>query len=172
MCELMGGIGGADLLGMGLDGISAGAKIAGGRKQAEASRAAARYRSQLATRKAEVAEILAKDEKVLAIKEANILQQKGRQLKSKQRVAAAASGIQANFGSPVDVLVSTENVLAIEEATIKDNAERKAFSHRVSAADLLSEASYQRSTENNFDTDTSDALSLLTTAGKTALKFI
>lgn len=172
MCNLLSGIGTGDLLGVAFDGISSGFEASSRRKEALAARATARYRSDLATRRAEVADILAADEIVIGQKESNILRQRGNQLKATQRTNAAASGIQANFGSPVDVLTGTEAVLQIDEAVIKDNAERKAFGHKVNALDLLSEAAFQTSVASRSSSDFGVASTLITSAGRSAIKFL
>lgn len=69
--------------------------------------------------------------------------QRGQDIRKKvgsQRAAAAAAGLDPNFGSAADVMADTESVGAADQAAIKTNAWREAFGYKSQSLNLQSEA--------------------------------
>lgn len=60
-------------------------------------------------------------------KAVNIQQQKAAQVKSSQRVALAANGLDLNYGTALDLLTSTDYTTQLEAESIRENARREAL---------------------------------------------
>jgi len=62
-----------------------------------------------------------------------------------QRAALAASGVQLDQGSPVDILSDTAQFGELDALTIRNNAEREAYGYRVQGMNFGAEAGLQQS---------------------------
>ncbi|WP_186425096.1 virion core protein, T7 gp14 family [Cupriavidus metallidurans] len=90
------------------------------------------------------------------------------QLKSSQRTAMAANGIDLGSGSAVNVLTSTDTMGEIDANTIAANAVRSAFGYRTQATNFQNDALMKRTTASGISPITSAASTLLTGAGQVA----
>lgn len=134
MCDfgLVLGIGSAVLGGMGQ------------MQQANATAASARYNAQVAEMNAKLAERRAQDSIRRGMDEEQRQRIQTARLSGQQMVAIAANGIDADFGSPMDVLVDTQVLGELDALTIRTNAEREAYDHRMNAMNQQSQAGLLR----------------------------
>ena len=86
-----------------------------------------------------------------------------RQMISSQRTAAAANGIDTNFGSPLDLQAETAGLGAADAQQIRTNALREAWGFKVGSVNSLNRASAARTGGRNAAIGT-----LLTTAASAA----
>lgn len=90
------------------------------------------------------------------------------QLKSSQRVAMAANGIDLGSGTATNILTSTDTMGEIDANTIAANAVRSAFGYRTQATNFQNEALMKRATAGAISPISSAVSSLLTGAGQVA----
>ncbi|HNQ56829.1 MAG TPA: hypothetical protein PKH27_04825 [Candidatus Desulfobacillus denitrificans] len=89
-------------------------------------------------------------------------------MKSAQRAAMAANGIDLGVGSAVELQASTDIMKEIDMATIEANAMRSAFGYRTQAINFENEAMAKRATAGAVSPFGSAAGSLLGSAGSVA----
>ncbi len=77
-------------------------------------------------------------------------------LKSRQRVALAANGVDITTGSANDVLTSTDVVGQIDANTIEDNALRSAWGYRTQAQSYRDSAATARADAEQYRQDASN----------------
>lgn len=90
------------------------------------------------------------------------------QLKSRQRAAMAANGIDLGEGSAAEIQASTEIMKEIDKNTLEANAVRSAWGYRVEASNLQSAAMMKEGSAAGISPFATGASSLLTSAGKVA----
>jgi hypothetical protein len=71
-------------------------------------------------------------------------------VKSSQKAALAANGIDINEGSANDILSTTDWVSAVDQQTIRDNALRTAWGYRTQVLDYGNRAAATRDSANNL----------------------
>lgn len=89
-------------------------------------------------------------------------------LKSKQRVALAANGVDLGVGSAARQLTSTDVLGAVDANTIHANAIRSAFGYRTQAVNLQNDALQKRSAADSISPISSAASTLLGSGGQVA----
>ena len=89
-------------------------------------------------------------------------------MKSAQRAAMAANGIDLGVGSAAELQASTDIMKEIDMATIEANAMRSAFGYRSQAMNFENEALAKRATAGAISPFGSMASSLLGSAGSVA----
>lgn len=85
-------------------------------------------------------------------------------LKSSQKVALAANGIDATSDTAQDILVTTDVMGEVDANTIKSNAMREAWGYRTEASNLRSGAAMSRATAKGISPGMAAVGSLLTSA--------
>ncbi|MFJ1253425.1 hypothetical protein [Cupriavidus sp. CuC1] len=90
------------------------------------------------------------------------------QLKSTQRTAMAANGVDLGSGSAVNVLTSTDTMGEIDANTIAANAARAAFGYRTQATNFQNDALMKRATASGISPIASATSTLLSSAGQVA----
>lgn len=93
---------------------------------------------------------------------------KAGQLKSSQRAAMAANGIDLGTGSAVEIQASTDIMKEIDSNTLTANAVRSAWGYRTQAVNFENEALTKRATAGAISPFGSAAGSLLGSAGSVA----
>ena len=113
---------------------------AGAYNQAKAQQDQANYQAAVQRNNEIVAERKANDERQLGERQA--LQQKlrGKQLQSRQLVVMASQGADVTEGSNVDLLSDAAAASALEEEVIRNNSERRAYAHEVTATNHATQA--------------------------------
>lgn len=90
------------------------------------------------------------------------------QVKSAQRVAMAANGIDLGDGTAAEVLTGTDLIKEHDMQTIQANAVRAAWGHRVNATSLTNQARTSRAGAESVSPLTAGTSSLLSSAGQIA----
>ncbi|AQW29128.1 hypothetical protein JK151_08855 [Ralstonia syzygii subsp. celebesensis] len=90
------------------------------------------------------------------------------QLKSSQRTALAANGVDLGSDSAVNVLTSTDVMGGIDANTIAANAVRAAFGYRTQATNFQNDALMKRASASAISPIGSAAGTLLSSAGQVA----
>ena len=107
--------------------------------------AAAEYNAAVARNNQIIADRQAED----ALKRGQVAEEEQRRrtraMAGTQRAALAASGIQLDQGSPVDILSDTAQFGELDALTIRNNAEREAYGYRVQGMNFGAEAGLQQS---------------------------
>lgn len=98
--------------------------------------AASAYGTNAALAKAQAADAIARGEEAAAKMQGRV-----RRTIGSQRAALAASGVDVNVGSALDLALEAQTVGAQDEMVIRNNARREAFGYDVQASDYLSRRS-------------------------------
>jgi len=122
-------------LNLGAQALNAGAGLAGGLVQASALRDQGKYLQQVQEANARLAELQAEDAVRRGEKGAQDRLREAKRLVGRQRAILAASGVDPNVGSAVDVVSDTAARGAEDAQTIRLNAMREAFGFEVEASD-------------------------------------
>jgi hypothetical protein len=93
---------------------------------------------------------------------------KAGQLKSSQRAAQAAGGIDIGSGSAAEVRASTDIMKEIDANTINANAVRSAWGYRIQGTNYQNQALMARANASAINPASAAATSLLGSAGKVA----
>lgn len=115
----------------------------GADKKADAEAAAAAYKAQVARNNAIIAERNAQAATEAGARKGQANDLKTRNLIGTQLVTQAASGLDVNTGSAVDVRQSTADLGRLDTLTIINNAAREASGQRAMAANFEAEAMLQ-----------------------------
>lgn len=125
-----------------LGGIGLGLQFFGASKEAEAQKAQAMFQARQMRLNAAMAEFDARD----AIKRgdlgANMARRKGAQIRSAQRAAMAAQGIEVDTGTAQAVVEDTEAAMIEDVVMIKNNAMREAFGLREQSIQMRQQADW------------------------------
>jgi len=89
---------------------------------------------------ARISETGAQSALLSGVKEVGRLTLKGGQIKSAQKVALAANGVQMGEGSAAELVASTDLMIAIDANQIMANAVQSAWGHRTQGANYQAEA--------------------------------
>ncbi len=90
------------------------------------------------------------------------------QLKSRQKVALAANGIDLGVGTAAEIQASTDMMKEIDADTIKANAMRTAWGYRSNAMNFQNQARSARATAKGINPFMSATTSLIGDAGQVA----
>jgi hypothetical protein len=108
--------------------------------QGQQQKAQAEYQAAVANNNAIIAEQNAQD----ALQRGRVEEQQHRlkvaQMKGTQRSVLAASGVQVDTGSALDVVADTAMMGELDALTIRNNAEREAYQHRMQASNYQAES--------------------------------
>lgn len=114
------------------------------RQQAEASNRANEYNAQIQERNAAIAEMQAVSAEERGAEAERLHRERVSGLKGSQRVAAAASGVLVDVGSPLEVLQDTAILGELDALTIRSNAAREAWGFRTQAGGYTAQARLSR----------------------------
>lgn len=126
------------------------------------------FEAGMADINARIAEIGARQELLNGQKQVGSLTLQAGQLKSKQRTAMGANGIDMSEGNAVELRASTDLMKEIDVNTIEANAVRSAWGYRTQGANYQAEAATKRGTASGISPFGSAAGSLLSGAGQVA----
>lgn len=157
----------ADLI-LGLQAAGAVSGAIGGFYSAKMTKNQLAFEAQMARINARIAELGARSEFERGQKEIASLTLQAGQLKSRQRAAMAANGIDLGEGSAAEIQASTEIMKEIDKNTLEANAVRSAWGYRTEAANLQSAAMMKEGGAAGINPLMSGASSLLTGAGQVA----
>lgn len=90
------------------------------------------------------------------------------QMKSAQRAALAANGVDLSVGSAAEIVASTDIMKEIDKNTIEANAVRSAWGYRTQATSLSNDALMRRGAADSMSPVSSTINSLLNNAGGVA----
>lgn len=151
-----------------LMGASMLSSAVGAYQSAASQKSALQFQAQMADQNARLAELGAQFELMRGQKEKQRSRLKTAQLKSAQRTAMAANGIDLGEGTAVDILTTTD-VMGEEDANvIEANAIRSAWGYRTQSGNARAEADVGRATARGINPYASAGASLLGGAGKVA----
>lgn len=125
-------------LAAGLGGAAASA--AGALEGGAAQQNAANYQAAVASNNATIAEQNAAYATKAGLQQAATQSQKGAAIGGKIKAAQAASGVDVNSGSAVDVQQSQREVNKLDTDTVLNNAELKAYGYRTDATNFQAQA--------------------------------
>ena len=111
---------------------------------ASTQRAAAYYQANMLDLNAQMAERAAQGELQRGQREEQSVRLRTAQLKSSQRVALAANGVDLGQGTATDILTSTDVMGEMDANTVAANALRSAFGYRTQALNYTNEARTRR----------------------------
>lgn len=118
--------------------VGSGVMAAGGMyQQGQAAEATARNNAKMA-------EYAAQDAQRRGEQDAMEIQRKGASLKSSQRVALAANGLDLSYGTAADMLDQTDFFTQSDAATARTNARKDAWSARAGGQNALMEGRFAR----------------------------
>lgn len=101
-------------------------------------------------------------------KEVASLTMQAGQLKSRQRTAMAANGVDLGEGNAAELQASTDLMRELDKRTLESNAVRSAWGYRTEAANLQSSALMKEGSASGISPFMAGASSLLTGAGQVA----
>lgn len=87
-------------------------------------------------------------------------------LKSSQRTALAANGVDLGVGNAAEIQASTDLMKEIDKIELEQNAVRSAWGYRTQAANARNEAIMGRATASGINPTVAGATSLLSGAGQ------
>ncbi|GAB3190775.1 virion core protein, T7 gp14 family [Hydrogenophaga aquatica] len=135
---------------------------------AATQRATLRGQAAVADTNAHIAELGAQSALLQGQQQAGALTLRAGQLKSSQRAAMAANGIDLGEGSAVELQASTDIMKEIDKNTIEANAVRSAWGYRTQAMNFQNEALTKRATAGAISPFGAATSSLLGSAGTVA----
>ena len=112
----------------------------GAYKQSQAAKAQANYQAAVARNNSIIAERNAKAIQEAGQTQADAQRRKIASVKGSARVAMGAAGVALDEGSPSDILVDIESLGELDVQTIKSNAEREAYNARVQGMNYQAQA--------------------------------
>lgn len=146
----------------------AASNVVGSYQSAKGQQSALRFQADIADQNARIAELGAQSELQRGQREEQATRLKTAQLKSTQRVAMAANGIDLGEGSATDILTSTDVMGEVDANTIAANAVRSAWGYRTQGMNAKNEALMKRATASGISPGMAATSSLLGSAGQVA----
>lgn len=129
----------------------------------QAQRAQASAAEQVAENNAKMAEYAAQDAQRRGEEDAIAAMNKGASIKSSQRAALAAKGLDLGYGTAADIQDQTDFFAQADAATARNNAAQEAWSRRAQAQSTRAEGQFAASNYRSQANAT-----LLSTAGAVA----
>lgn len=136
----------------------------GGYFSAATQKATLKGQAAVADTNARIAELGAQSALYQGQQQVGALTLKAGQLKSSQRAALAANGVDLSVGSAAEIQASTDIMKEIDANTLIANAVRTAWGHRTQAVDFQNEALIKRATAGALSPFGAAASSLLGSA--------
>lgn len=126
------------------------------------------FEAEIAETNARISEMGAQSELARGQREEQGSRLRTAQLKSSQRVALAANGVDLGQGSAVDLLTSTDYMGEMDANTIASNAVKSAWGYRTQAMDYKNQAKMKRATAGAISPGMAAATTLLGESGRVA----
>ena len=136
---------GSGVAGIG-NAVSSWASYKASKANAQAIYAASEYQRRQFIRNAELAGLQAESAVNRGTQEANKVRALGRRVVSSQRAAFAASGIEVDSGTALDLQAESIGLAAQDAEVVKTNAYREAWGHRLEASNLTGQAAITAAT--------------------------
>lgn len=127
-----------------------------------------KHRAAMAEINAKIAELGAESSLLQGKSEVAKLTMQAGQLKSRQRTALAANGVDLGVGNAAEIQASTDMMKEIDTNTIKANAMRTAWGYRTNALNYRNNALTDRASASGISPFMSSATSLMSSAGQVA----
>jgi hypothetical protein len=162
-----GGLGVGGLLSAFGGGMAATAAYSAAKNQ----QAALNAQAQVEANNAQLAEWQADDAIARGDTAVNVEQLKGAQIKSTQRNAMAANGVDLSGGSAQNVMNSADYMTSVDEATIRTNAARAAWGYQVQATNALNRSAAAKSAAEQVSPWLAAGTSLLSSATSVASRW-
>lgn len=124
--------------------------------------------ARLADINARIAELGAQQELIRGEKEVGQITMQAGRLKSAQRVALAANGVDLGQGNAAELQASTDLMKEIDMNTAQANAVRSAWGYRTQGVNMQNDALVKRATAAGIRPGMAAASSLLGSAGQVA----
>lgn len=124
-----------------------------------------KFQSDMAGVNARIAELGAQSELMKGERQVGALTMKAGQVKSSQRAAMAANGIDLGEGSAAEIQASTDIMKEIDVNTLQANAVRSAWGIRTQVSNYQNEALMARAGADSISPFASAATSMLGSAG-------
>lgn len=153
---------------LGMQAAGAGMSAAGSYYSARNDQLNLGLRADLADTNARIAELGAQSALAQGAREEQKSRLQTAQLKSAQRTAMAANGIDLGEGTAAQVLTATDLMGEIDAQTIQANAARSAWGYRTQAVDAKNQALISRAGAKSISPVSGAAASLLGSAGSVA----
>lgn len=151
-----------------LMGAGAAANTVGSFYSARGEKSNLRFQAELADQNAKIAELGAQSALQQGQREVQRAKLNTAQLKSAQKVAMAANGIELGEGTATQILTSTD-IMGEEDAnTIEVNAARNAWGYRTQKMNYENQAAMGRATASAISPGMNAGTSLLSNAGAVA----
>lgn len=151
-----------------LMGAGAASNTVGAYFGAKNTKNALAYQANIADLNAGLSEKAAESELLKGEREEQSARLKTAQVKSAQRAAMAANGIDLGSETPTRILNSTDVMGEIDANTIKRNAIASAWGYRIQGAQYGNEALVGRATARGINPTTQALSTMLTSAGQVA----
>lgn len=140
----------------------------GGYFSAATQKATFKGQAAIADTNARIAELGAQSALLQGQQQVGALTLKAGQLKSSQRAALAANGVDLGVGNAVEIQASTDIMKTIDANTLEANAVRNAFGYRTQAVNYQNEALTKRATAGSISPFGSATSTLLGSAASVA----
>lgn len=140
----------------------------GGFYSARAQRSSLKFQADMAALNAQLAESSAQQALAQGNQQIADLTLKAGQLKSKQRVALAANGVDLSQGNAAEIQASTDLMKEIDANTLKQNAIRNAWGYRLQGTNYRNQALMDTATANSINPAGEAFTSLMGSAGNVA----
>lgn len=127
-----------------------------------------KFQSDIAGINARIAELGAQQELFKGQQQVGALTMKAGQVKSSQRAAMAANGIDLGEGNAAEVQASTDIMKEIDANTLQANAVRSAWGYKTQAVNFQNDALMKRAGADSISPGMAAAGSLLGSAGTVA----
>lgn len=160
-----GGLGNASLIGMGIGAVGS---MIGTYQQAKSLKSQLRYQAAIAEINQRLAESSAQQAMQQGQQQAGATTLKYGAIKSGQRAAMAANGVDLGTGNAAEVQASTDIIKDIDKNTIASNAISAAFGYRIQGAGYGSQALMGRASASGLSATSAGFSTLLGSATKVA----
>ncbi len=141
---------------------------AGSYYSAKSQASSLQFQSDIAGINARVAELGAQSELMKGERYVGVLTMRAGRVKSSQRAAMAANGIDLGEGNAAEVQASTDIMKEIDSNTLQANAVRSAWGYRTRSVNYQNEAVLRSATADTISPFASAATSMLGSAGGVA----
>lgn len=153
---------------LGMQAFGVGASSVGAYYNAVGQKTALNAQANLDETNAKLAEMSAQSALLTGQRQEQAVKLNTAQIKSSQRTAMAANGIDLSSTTPVAVLTSTDTVGEVDAATVAANASRAAFGYRAQGVDYTNRALLARSSAKSISPWFSAAGTLISGASTVA----
>lgn len=145
--------------------------VMGSYYQAKQQKSQLEFESDIAKQNARIAEMAARSQLEQGIKEQQAIRLKAAKIKSKQRVATAASGFALDDATAIDIATETDYFAEMDANMAAYNATQAAWGYRTQATQLKSQSRMSKALGKSVSPGSTAATSLLSNASNVALSW-